>query len=72
MAKTQTFAEIATQLQEENDRLKNLQKHFERACKDEFGYGIKEIHKMISTCERFEARKALQQGQKHQSEQSEE
>lgn len=70
MSKQLSFAEIATQLQEENARLSSLYKYFEKACKDEFGYSIKDIHKILDLSEKNQAKKA-QQGQRHMTEQSE-
>ena len=76
MSKKPSIMEQIEQLQEENERLQGLQKLFEKAVKDEFGYSIKEVHIMISELIRYQQRKAASQrttqGQQSASEQSEE
>ena len=72
MSKQPSITEIVTLLEEENSRLKGLEKDLDRTCKNFFGYGIKEIKKMISSYEKYEARKAIQQGQRNHTEHSEE
>lgn len=54
MAKT--INEQIVELQSENDRLKKLQKLFEKAVKDEFGVGIKTIHKKLENSSDFESK----------------
>lgn len=54
MAKTITDQIAALQL--ENDRLKKLQKLFEKAVKDEFGFDTKTIHKKLGNSSDFEAK----------------
>ena len=54
MAKTITDQIAALQL--ENDRLKKLQKLFEKAVKDEFGVDTKTIHKRLGNSSDFEAK----------------
>ena len=76
MAKKLSISEQIEELQAENERLQGLQKLFEKAVKDEFGYSIKEVHIMISEQIRYQQRKAANQrntqGQQSASEQSEE
>ena len=45
--KAKSITEMITELQEENVRLQNLGKLFDRAVRDEFGYSIKELHDLI-------------------------
>ena len=54
MAKT--INEQIFELQSENDRLKKLQKLFEKAVKDEFGVDTKTIHKKLGNSSDFEAK----------------
>lgn len=54
MAKT--INEQIVELQSENDRLKKLQKLFEKAVKDEFGVDTKTIHKKLGNSSDFEAK----------------
>ena len=70
MAKTQSIGDAILEMQKENERLKSLEKVFDKAVKEWFGYDIKTLQKMINNQERYEARKA-QQGQRSQTEQSE-
>lgn len=53
MAKT--INEQIVELQSENDRLKKLQKLFEKAVKDEFGIDTKTIHKKLGNSSDFES-----------------
>ena len=75
MSKKITITEQIEELQEENERLKGLQKLFEKAVKNEFGFSIKEVHKLISAQVRYQqqmnARQRTAQGQQSGSEQSE-
>ncbi len=66
MTKSNKLSDLAEQLQKENEQLQMLKKLFEQACKKEFGYSISQIHKMISSQEKFEAKKAAKQGQQNQ------
>lgn len=53
MAKT--INEQIVELQSENDRLKKLQKLFEKAVKDEFEIDTKTIHKKLGNSSDFES-----------------
>lgn len=63
MKKKQNITEIVTELQSENERLKELKKLFERAVKDEFGYTIKQLHELVKRQEYYDQRRAERQGQ---------
>lgn len=54
MAKTIT--DQIAELQSENNRLKKLQKLFEKAVKDEFGIDTKTIHKKLGNSSDFESK----------------
>lgn len=54
MAKT--INEQIVELQSENDRLKKLQKIFDKAVKDEFGFDTKTLHKKLENPSDFEAK----------------
>ena len=54
MAKT--INEQIAELQSENDRLKKLQKLFEKAVKDEFGIDTKTIPKKLGNSSDFESK----------------
>lgn len=75
MSKKISITEQIEELQEENERLKGLQKLFEKAVKDEFGFSVKEVHRMISAQVRYQQQKNASQrttqGQRSESEQSE-
>ena len=75
MSKKITITEQIEELQEENERLKGLQKLFEKAVKDEFGFSVKEVHKLISAHVRYQqqqnASQRTTQGPQSASEQSE-
>ncbi len=71
MSKTNKLSDLVEELQEENEKLQSLKKLFDQACKKEFGYSINQIHKMLDAQEKYEARKAAQQGQRNQLERSE-
>mgnify|MGYP000227590534 CR=1 FL=1 len=47
MKQKKSIANLITELQEENEKLQYLGKLFNRACKQEFGYNVKEIHQLI-------------------------
>lgn len=51
------------ELQKENDSLAFLGKMFDKAVKNEFGYSIKELHKIIEKCTVLENKMAAKQGQ---------
>lgn len=63
--KAKSITEMITELQEENDRLQNLGKLFEKAVRDEFGYSIKELHDLIRKEQILDQRMSTQQGQPH-------
>ena len=71
MSKTLKLSEQIENIQQEIDDLKFLKSLFDTACKKEFGHSISQIHKMIDAQEKYEARKAAQQGQRNQLERSE-
>lgn len=75
MSKQPSITDMIIGLQEENERLKSLEKWFDKACRDEFGYDIRTIHKMIGNSKKNDGKKVqqpVQQGQRNHSEQSEE
>lgn len=47
MAKSKSISDLVTDLQKENESLKFLKKLFERACVNEFGYNIRELHQIL-------------------------
>ena len=53
MAKTIT--EQIADLQNENERLKELDKLFEKAVKNEFGLDRKQLHKLVQNREHFQS-----------------
>lgn len=61
--RTKSVADLVTELQEENAKLRSLQKLFQQACKKEFGYDIKTIHQMLEKQRLYEQRKLAKQGQ---------
>ncbi|MCR5357169.1 MAG: hypothetical protein K6E63_07170 [Lachnospiraceae bacterium] len=76
MSKKVSITEQIEELQAENERLSNLQKLFEKAVKEEFGYSVKELHKIIDEHAAEQPRKAdkvkpAQQGQQSEIEHSE-
>lgn len=48
MRKTKSITELVTELQKENESLQSLKKLFNQACKNEFGYSVKELHDIIT------------------------
>ena len=75
MSKKLSITEQIEELQAENEHLQGLQKLFEKAVKDEFGFSVKEVHKLISAQVRYQqqinVRQRTTQGQQSESEQSE-
>ena len=64
MSKQKSISDLVTDLQKENERLQSLYRLFGKACKNEFGYDIDTIHKMLEKQRLYESRKAAkQQGQ---------
>lgn len=70
MSKTKSISVLVSELQEENEQSKFLNKLFNQAVKHEFGYDVKELHKLIEKQELFEKRKAEKQGQQTDTERS--
>ena len=66
MKKTKSISEQVIELQAETERLQDLYKLFDKACKTEFGYDIKDIHKLLDKQIMYEQRVAERQGQKNQ------
>lgn len=58
MSKNKTISELVNELQKENEKLSNLKKLFDKACKLEFGFSVKEIHKLLDRQIAYEKRKA--------------
>lgn len=58
MSKSKSISSQVSELQKENDTLKNLKKLFYKACKDEFGYDVPVIHEMLDKQSRYEMRQA--------------
>lgn len=71
MSKSKSISDLVLQLQKENERLTRLKKAFNRLCKEEFGYGVDDLHKIVKKQEDYEARKAEKQGRYQADEQSE-
>lgn len=63
MANNKSITTLITELQEENERLTSLGKLFEKAVKNEFGYGTKELHQIIEKLQALERQKVAKQGQ---------
>lgn len=63
MSKTKSISDLVTELQKENESLKNLNKLFEKACKTEFGYDVRTIHQIIDRQIAYERKRAEKQGQ---------
>ena len=61
MSKTKSITDLVTELQKENDRLQTLSKLFNKACRDEFGYDVETIHKMLEKQRIYEERRAMKQ-----------
>ena len=76
MSKKFSITEQIEELQSENESLRSLHKLFEKAVKDEFGFSIKEVHRLISSQVRYQQQKNSSQrslqGQQSSSEQDEE
>lgn len=63
MSKQKSITDIVSDLQRDNERLKGLEKLFERGVKEEFGYTVKQLHEIVKRQEYYEQRKAERQGQ---------
>lgn len=64
MKKTKSISDLVTELQQENEELRALQKLFEKACLITFGYNIKTIKIMLERQRAYEARRAERTAQK--------
>lgn len=62
-SKTKSISELVTELQQENESLKSLNKLFNQACKNEFGFDVKTIHQLLEKQRIYEQSKAEKQGQ---------
>ncbi|MBP3261505.1 hypothetical protein [Pseudobutyrivibrio sp.] len=62
MANKKSITTLITELQEENERLNSLGKLFEKAVKNEFGYGTKELHQIIEKWNALARQTAAKQG----------
>lgn len=75
MSKAKSISDLVTELQQENESLQSLKKLFNQACKNEFGYGVKELHDIITKQKLYEQkvkeRQAEKQGQQSTFSQSE-
>lgn len=63
MSKSKSISDLVTDLQRENESLQSLKKLFNQACKNEFGYDVKELHRIIEKNNILEKKHAEQQGQ---------
>lgn len=64
MSKSKSISDLVTELQQENESLQSLKKLFNQACKNEFGYGVKELHDIITKQKLYEQRKQERQAEK--------
>ena len=71
MGNTKSITTQIIELQKENERLSSLGKLFEKAVKNEFGYGIKELHQIIEKWQALERQKGAKPGSEFQSAQRE-
>ena len=62
MSKSKSISTLVTELQQENERLQSLKKLFNQACRNEFGYDVKELHNIVTKYKLYES-KLQQQGQ---------
>lgn len=63
-SKTKTITQLVEELQSENERLKSLEKLFNKACKEEFGFDVKTLHSMIEKAKLFDQRHNKQEHKK--------
>ncbi len=63
MAKTKSISALVTELQAESNRAQFLSKLFNQAVKHEFGYGVEELHELISKAKLMENRVSPKQDQ---------
>lgn len=47
MKKNNSIGDAILSIQNENDRLKKIEKIFDKAIKSEFGYDLKNLHKIV-------------------------
>ena len=66
MSKTKSISELVTDLQQENESLQSLKKLFNQACKNEFGYGVNELHDLVTKQELYEKRKEEKKNNQNQ------
>ena len=71
MAKAKSITTLIEELQTENEHLQKLGKLFNKACLDEFGYGVKELHQIIEKWQALERQKIAKQGSEFQTSQRE-
>lgn len=71
MAKAKSITTLIEELQTENEHLQKLGKLFNKACLDEFGYGVKDLHKIIEKWHSLERQKGTKLGSEFQASQRE-
>lgn len=71
LAKAKSITTLIEELQTENEHLQKLGKLFNKACLDEFGYGVKELHQIIEKWQALERQKIAKQGSEFQTSQRE-
>ena len=75
MSRQRSISELVTELQDENESLKRLERLANTYTKQEFGYSIKELHLLLKKLEYYEKkakeRAAAKQGQQPGNERSE-
>ncbi len=64
MSKAKSITQLVDALNKENERLKSLEKLFNRACKEEFGYDIRTLHKRLEMATLYENRNSSKQQEK--------
>ena len=67
MSKQKSISTLIEELQEENQHLQSLGKLFNKACLNEFGYGVKELHQIIEKWQALERQKTAKLGSEIQS-----
>lgn len=71
MSKTKSISDLVIDLQRENESLQSLKKLFDKACRNEFGYNVSELHILVKKQEDYEKRRAEKQSRSQAVEQSE-
>ena len=72
MSKAKSLTTLITELQEENESLKSLKKHFNNMVRSEFGYSMTEIHDILNRHKAAEQKRQNKQfGQQQQGRASE-